>query len=468
MLQEELRFSRKLTEKRKPLPSETESDEEILETPAGATEEREGGKDDAPDKYGGLLTSKDNPWRLETAGPRRQPEATSSGVEHDSTARLHRLKEVKSEVANDNEDDDSGDDSEEMQSEDEFEVEMITPTEKGRKKSGKEDGAVGIKRKSDIKSRKAGEKAKRKKVKKIDKISGLAKESVDDEVGGCQTSAGEEVALLKRKRNKVEKKNLREKSNDQRNKKLVEKNISAKGTMDKAFGKSNLNQNGDANSCYGGGKVESSKTVRSAANDIRVDPKKIFRIEDHGNAADETEGDSLQQKRIDIQRAFANDDVVEEFVKNKCDAEKAHQSEDIDMTLPGWGSWAGAGIAPLKGKKKFIKKADPAPPRKDRDLAHVIINEDKSKLLVKNQVTEVPYPYTHHVQFERSIRNPVGKHWNTSTAVEQLTKPRVSSMIGTIIDPIKAPKEIKNKKVEDKREKKKKQGTESSGIKIHN
>ena len=79
----------------------------------------------------------------------------------------------------------------------------------------------------------------------------------------------------------------------------------------------------------------------------------------------------------------------------------------------------------------------------------------------------VPYPYTHHVQFERSIRNPVGKHWNTSTAVEQLTKPRVSSMIGTIIDPIKVPKEIKNKKVEDKREKKK-EGTESSGIKIHN
>lgn len=82
MLQEELRFSRKLTEKRKPLPSETESDEEISENPAGATEEREGGKDDAPDKYGGLLTSKDNPWRLETAGSRQQPEAASSGVEH--------------------------------------------------------------------------------------------------------------------------------------------------------------------------------------------------------------------------------------------------------------------------------------------------------------------------------------------------------------------------------------------------
>ena len=91
MLQEELRFSRKLTEKRKPLPSETESDEEISETPAGATEEREGGKDDAPDKYGGLLTSKDNPWRLETAGSRPQPEAASSGVEHGNCSQQNMI-----------------------------------------------------------------------------------------------------------------------------------------------------------------------------------------------------------------------------------------------------------------------------------------------------------------------------------------------------------------------------------------
>lgn len=89
MLQEELRFSRKLTEKRKPSPSQVESDEEITETPAGATEEREGGQDNVADEYGDLLTSKDNPWRLETAGSRPQPEAAaSSGVEHGNCLRL--------------------------------------------------------------------------------------------------------------------------------------------------------------------------------------------------------------------------------------------------------------------------------------------------------------------------------------------------------------------------------------------
>lgn len=89
------------------------------------------------------------------------------------------------------------------------------------------------------------------------------------------------------------------------------------------------------------------------------------------------------------------------------------------------------------------------------------------KLIVPSslQVSEVPHPYGNHVQFERSVRNPVGKHWNTGTTVNQLTKPRVSSLIGTIIEPIEATKEIKRSKPEDKKKKKRK-GQESSGIKI--
>ena len=120
------------------------------------------------------------------------------------------------------------------------------------------------------------------------------------------------------------------------------------------------------------------------STDIRVDPKKIFRIEDHGH---EVEGESLQQKRIDIQQAFANDDVMEEFVKEKSEIEDAAKPKDVDLSLPGWGSWAGVGIKPSEKKKKALtKKADPAPPRKDRNLSHVIINEEKSKLFSKNQV----------------------------------------------------------------------------------
>ena len=58
----------------------------------------------------------------------------------------------------------------------------------------------------------------------------------------------------------------------------------------------------------------------------------------------------------------------------------------------------------------------------------------------------------------------MGKHWNTGTIVNHLTKPRVSTLIGTIIEPMKATKEIKRSKPEDRKNKKLK-GT--SGIAIH-
>lgn len=81
------------------------------------------------------------------------------------------------------------------------------------------------------------------------------------------------------------------------------------------------------------------------------------------------------------------------------------------------------------------------------------------------QVSAVPHPYGNHVLFERSMRNPVGKQWNTGTTVNQLTKPRVSTLIGTVIEPIKATKEIKRSKPEDR--KKKNNGEMSAGITIH-
>ena len=88
--------------------------------------------------------------------------------------------------------------------------------------------------------------------------------------------------------------------------------------------------------------------------DICVDPKKIFRIEDQGDVAGNGESDSLHQKRIDIQQAFANDDVVEEFAKEKNDIKEASKPNGIDLSLPGWGSWAGAGIKPSTRKNTTI------------------------------------------------------------------------------------------------------------------
>ncbi|XP_068697898.1 U3 small nucleolar RNA-associated protein 14 homolog A-like isoform X3 [Montipora foliosa] len=469
LLQEQLRISRTLTEKD---AIESESEEESTEVTAAELEEIEKDLEDVEEAYGNLLTSEDNPWRLDSLGARpHPPEASADGMECDSSTKLHRLQPIRTEEANLNDDEGSADDDEEMESEDEFEVKLVKSAESRKKKSGGEPDSVGAKkgkkRKSEIVLPNARENAKKtSKVNKTDKFGGgSAEKSSDnnDNADAC-SSDKEGISLKKNKKGKkFRKRNTSDKSKGKTEKLVLESNVSTEKTVD--------NDVKDVDEC--GNKADRShkgnknfvETERCTPNDIRVDPKKIFRIEDQGNASEENE-DTVQQKRIDIQQAFANDDVVEEFVQEKSDIVKASEPKDVDLSLPGWGSWAGAGIKPSEAKKKrFIKKADPAPPRKDKDLSHVIINEEKSKLFSKTQVSEVPYPYDNHVQFERSMRNPVGKHWNTGTAVNQLTKPRVSTLIGTIIEPIKATKEIKRSRHEDNEKKKKE--TQSSGIAIH-
>lgn len=77
----------------------------------------------------------------------------------------------------------------------------------------------------------------------------------------------------------------------------------------------------------------------------------------------------------------------------------------IDLTMPGWGDWAGAGIDPSKvikrrkSNKRFRKKLIIKPSevlttkedkeqmiRKDKDLEHVIISEKKDTKIAAFQV----------------------------------------------------------------------------------
>jgi U3 small nucleolar RNA-associated protein 14 len=41
------------------------------------------------------------------------------------------------------------------------------------------------------------------------------------------------------------------------------------------------------------------------------------------------------------------------------------------------------------------------------------------------KVSEVPYPFTSREQYERAMRRPVGKEWNTALAVRDQTRPAV-------------------------------------------
>lgn len=150
---------------------------------------------------------------------------------------------------------------------------------------------------------------------------------------------------------------------------------------------------------------------------------------------DEVERDQKQM----IKEAFAGDDVIKEFLKEKRETIEANKPKDLDLTLPGWGEWGGMDLKPsAKKRRRFLIKAPEAPPRKDRNLPNVIINEKRNIHAAAHQVQVLPYPFTHHQQFERTIQNPIGSTWNTQRAFQKLTAPKVVTKVGHIIKPIKA------------------------------
>ncbi|NXL94301.1 UT14A protein, partial [Alectura lathami] len=152
----------------------------------------------------------------------------------------------------------------------------------------------------------------------------------------------------------------------------------------------------------------------------------------------EEEEGGFDQRGV-ITEAFAGDDVVADFNREKHKAEEAAKPQPVNLVLPGWGEWGGTGLKPSAKKiKRFLIKPPPAPPRKDQHLPHVIMSEQRNIHAAAHQVSELPFPFERHQQFEQSIRTPVGSTWNTQRAFQKLTAPRVVTRAGHIIQPLSA------------------------------
>ncbi|NXS71907.1 UT14A protein, partial [Pandion haliaetus] len=152
----------------------------------------------------------------------------------------------------------------------------------------------------------------------------------------------------------------------------------------------------------------------------------------------EEEEGGIDQRGV-ITEAFAGDDVVADFRREKRKAEQAAKPQPVNLVLPGWGEWGGTGLKPSAKKiKRFLLKPPPAPPRKDQHLPHIIMSEKRNIHAAAHQVSELPFPFERHQQFEQSIRTPVGPTWNTQRAFQKLTAPRVITRAGHIIQPISA------------------------------
>ncbi|KAL9585698.1 MAG: hypothetical protein Q9212_001355 [Teloschistes hypoglaucus] len=144
-----------------------------------------------------------------------------------------------------------------------------------------------------------------------------------------------------------------------------------------------------------------------------------------------------------VRKAFAGDDVVASFEKEK---EEVMQSEDekvIDNTLAGWGNWSGPGIgkkAQRRNKKRFLSKQEgvPTAKRQDAKLDKVIINEKRVKKTAKYLASQLPHPFETRQQYDRSLRLPVGPEWTTKETFQSATKPRILMKQG-IIAPMSKP-----------------------------
>eukprot|EP00760_Papus_ankaliazontas_P038292 PhM_4_TR9056/c0_g1_i1/m.60014/K14567/UTP14; U3 small nucleolar RNA-associated protein 14 len=147
-----------------------------------------------------------------------------------------------------------------------------------------------------------------------------------------------------------------------------------------------------------------------------------------------------------IRSAFADDDVLAELQKEKDDAVgKDAAPVDANQALPGWDEWGGqskvlnrrqaARHARLELARK-MEMDELRKKRRDAGLEHVVINENADTQPAPFVLTKVPFPYTSAEQYDRAMRMPLGKEWNTSLAMDQLTRPTVSRRTGAIIDPL--------------------------------
>lgn len=166
-----------------------------------------------------------------------------------------------------------------------------------------------------------------------------------------------------------------------------------------------------------------------------------------GPTVQDAEDEKMDQIGL-IREAFAGDDVVSDFLKDKKKQEDTGKQKVVDLTLPGWGEWGGSGLKVSRKKcRRFRIKTGLPPPRKDQHLPSVIISEKRNSSVSLHQVNTLPFPFENHAQFESTVSAPMGRTWNTERTVKKFTKPKVVTQLGAIIEPMAKEQLMKNKKL---------------------
>ncbi|XP_068581338.1 U3 small nucleolar RNA-associated protein 14 homolog A [Cebidichthys violaceus] len=182
-------------------------------------------------------------------------------------------------------------------------------------------------------------------------------------------------------------------------------------------------------------------------NEVLTKGTKVIQVPLTPTMEDTEDSDEKLDQRGLIKEAFAGDDVISDFLKDKRKQEDAGKPKVVDLTLPGWGEWGGTNLKPSRSKRRRFKiKTAPPPPRKDRHLPSVIMSEKRNGSISLHQVSSLPFPFENHAQFESTIRSPLGRTWNTERTVKKISKPKVVTQLGAIIEPMAREELMKDKK----------------------
>lgn len=192
--------------------------------------------------------------------------------------------------------------------------------------------------------------------------------------------------------------------------------------------------------------LEKSSAVEATPKltELTINPNKFVTIEpkllktalpDHLNDEDVSDNEANDDHRLTIAEAFEDDDIVMDFKEEKDSKVKKDQPEDVNLTLPGWGSWTGTGVA-QKQNKRFILKFPKDMNRKDDKKERLILNETVNDKLKTHLVSDLPFPFTSVQDYESSIRAPITRTFVPETAHRVLTKPSIVTKIGTVIKPM--------------------------------
>ncbi|KAJ5455383.1 Small-subunit processomeUtp14 [Penicillium sp. IBT 31633x] len=164
---------------------------------------------------------------------------------------------------------------------------------------------------------------------------------------------------------------------------------------------------------------------------------------DADNDSDDEDNVPVLLKNHDlVKRAFAGDEVVQDFEQDKMDTIEDEGDKVVDNTLMGWGSWAGEGVSKRQQKKQkrdLTTVAGVKPQqRKDAKLDRVIINQKRVQKNKKYMASQLPHEFETKQQYERSLRLPLGPEWSTKETFQSGTKPRIMIKQG-VIKPMSKP-----------------------------